>query len=265
MALQHCKKLVLIPAESAGRLHEKPTGRTSGDVISDLDSDIGSILAQKDADAEKKWRMYEQALQRYMHFVKEQRKPIALMASEDGAHQQKDDTGDTTELRKQVAAIVPAKQRGAASALFDFLESPRVRAVIGWDSTGSLSIGDVKINQANIVDLVSDAVRTRKSAQALGWVQFVNALKQLNAPQELLVNAEYRDFMRGQKGSGTDPRHEAVVEGPQGPRGLFAAATLAPSVRRAACMSQKFSGRLAYSRLAAANWRNAYSTRSRST
>ena len=85
MALQHCKKLVLIPAESAGRLHEKPAGRTSGDVISDLDSDIGSILARKDAAAEEKWRLYDQALQRYMHFVKEQRRPITLMASEGGA------------------------------------------------------------------------------------------------------------------------------------------------------------------------------------
>lgn len=164
--LEHVKKLVLIPHESYSRLQDKPIGRTTGELASGLDNDISKILSQKAEDSEK-WRQYQQTLQRYLYFVKEQKKPLEILTTtldptESPTSQPKNDT-----LRATILNIVPKKSQSLASSFFDFIASPRAQSVLSWDETGALRIDGAKVQNGNIIDLVSDTVRSRRKAHAI--------------------------------------------------------------------------------------------------
>ncbi|KAK3918352.1 Histidine decarboxylase [Frankliniella fusca] len=67
--MEHCKKLVLVPHETG----KNPVGRTPEVLMNDLDREMQHILKQKAEDREK-WKLYEQALQKYLYFVNERKK-----------------------------------------------------------------------------------------------------------------------------------------------------------------------------------------------
>ena len=219
--MEHCKKLVLVPHETITRMHEKPVSRTSGDVLSELDTDMKHILARK-ADDSEKWKMYEQTLQRYLHFAKEQRQPVSLSIT---TEQQNDETtSNHAVLRERLAGMIPATLKKSATSLFDLLTSTRTSPPISLDSSGQVKIGDSLIPASNIIDLVCDAVRPRKSARATGWENFASHLKKINTPLELIRNESYIRYIQNQQGSGarhdssegsTPPRRPARGRGPQ--------------------------------------------------
>ena len=49
---------------------------------------------------------------------------------------------------------------------------------------------NVPVPGSNIVDLVNDALRKRKSLQPVGWKMFPRGLKDVNAPMDLIGNPE---------------------------------------------------------------------------
>lgn len=79
--MEHCRKLVLLSQDELAKMKDKPILRTTGEVMSALDEDMGKILKQKAEDSYK-WKMYEQTLQRYLHFADEQRKPLEMTMPE---------------------------------------------------------------------------------------------------------------------------------------------------------------------------------------
>lgn len=193
--MEHCKKLVLVPHETLNRLHDKPVLRTQSDVLGELDSEMQKILLQKSEDSEK-WKLYQQTLQRYLHFVNEQRKPleISIANQTDQSHQ------DHTRFLSQLTTVTPKKFQHHAKALFHSLAQSN--AIVSWDELGQLRIDDTPLPQSHIVELISDAVRTRKIAKARGWKSFATVLKRINVPLDLISNTQYRDQILSQRGSG---------------------------------------------------------------
>ena len=200
----HSKKLVLVPHETLSRLHEKPVTRSGSDVIGELDIEMGKILSQKAEDSEK-WKMYHQTLQRYLHFINEQRKPleISFTSRNDG---QKDfvraNDDDNARLMTQLKAVIPRKFKDNATALFESLTSQQAKPQIEWDALGSVSIQNTPLVQSNIIELISDATRNRTAAKAPGWKKFASVIRKLNVPLNLIANKEYKDFIRTQTGTG---------------------------------------------------------------
>lgn len=202
--MQHCKKLVLMPHESVVRLQEKTTDRTTGDVMTDLDQDMNIIMRRKAEDHEK-WAAYDQVLQRYLHFAREQRKPVALLTADSAAIAS---TADSTvnkadanaAVRSQILAVVPQKVRDQAGQLFDMISSDRAAPFISWDSQGVVSLEGRVFAGTNIIDLVADASRTRKLSQATSWKDFADVLRKINVPLSIIGNANYKNYI--QKGSG---------------------------------------------------------------
>jgi hypothetical protein len=202
--MEHVKKMILVPYDTVERLLEKPMSRTPGEIMSEVDSDMKNILKQK-ADDDEKWKMYEQALQRYLHFAQEQKKPLEISLFSTEREEEKEGLYDSTLInlfRQQLEAVLPKGRRQAGQNLFNLLSQPSAQSVVTWDSTGTVQIDSKTITDSSIVDLVSDASRNRQKAQALGWEEFASALKRLKIPQDLIGNAEYKHFIRSQGGGG---------------------------------------------------------------
>jgi len=220
--MEHCKKLVLMSHDAVAKLTEKPTLRTTSDVMSDLDTAMDKIMKQKAEDSEK-WKMYEQTLQRYLHFAGEQRKPIEFSSpapeigevkTEKEEEISRDLSSKDKDLLHQLELLMPVKLRGNGSALFHFVASPRHRSVISWDVNGQVAISGKIIGGSSIIDLISDASRPRQAAIAYGWSEFAAILKKINAPHELVQNKEYKNFINSQRGDGL-LRNTDVAKQPQ--------------------------------------------------
>lgn len=218
--MQHCKKLVLMSHDAVAKLTDKSMLRTTNEVMTDLDKDMDKILKQKAEDSEK-WKSYEQALQRYLHFAGEQRKPIEISLPENGEVKKEEEeeasrslSAKDKDLLHQLDLLMPVKFQNNGSALYHLLASPRHRSLISWNENGQLIISGQKVEGTSIIDLISDASRPRQSAQANGWSQFAEILKKVNAPQELVQNKEYKSFINSQKGEGL-VSHAYTTQQPQ--------------------------------------------------
>ncbi|KAK3909959.1 Putative uncharacterized transposon-derived protein [Frankliniella fusca] len=153
--MEHCKKLVLVPHETVAKLQEKnPVERTPEVVMNDLDREMQHILKQKAEDREK-WKLYEQALQKYLYFVNERKKPIELYVPDLGS------SNHETTLKQKLLSITPRKFQESAAYLLDHLSTQEAKKFISWDENGRTLVGNQTL--PSIIDLVSDAVRTRDS------------------------------------------------------------------------------------------------------
>ncbi|KAK3924584.1 ATP-dependent Clp protease adapter protein ClpS 2 [Frankliniella fusca] len=75
ISMNHVKKMILVPHESVARLHD-PTPSTTETQLSALDNEMELIMRKKYADDSLKWKLYNEALQRYLHFNNERKKPV---------------------------------------------------------------------------------------------------------------------------------------------------------------------------------------------
>lgn len=198
--MEHCKKLVLVPHETISRFHEKPVTRSAENVMNDLDREMNNILKQKAEDSEK-WKLYEQALQKYLYFVNEQKKPSTLILPSDDTPN-KADVGNAflQNIKEKLISITPTKFKTSASYLYDHLSTPEARKLISWDESGKTSVGGETL--PSIIDLISDVVRTRKTEQIKEWEKFANVLKTLHTPLTIIGNKKYSNFIQNQDGSG---------------------------------------------------------------
>lgn len=207
--MEHCKKLVLVPQETVARIHEKPAIRTSGDVLSDLDSQMQQILQQNVEDS-KKWKLYEQALQRYLFFVNEQRKPLTLLVPGNEKTVTDTPSSDNVSLRDKLLALVPPKFKKSASFLYDHLNTAKGKELITWDDDGVASVNGR--TSSSIIDFIADTVRPRKTAKARDWRTFASVLKSMHTPLEIIGNTEYRQAIESQDGAGIQTYHGTEVE-----------------------------------------------------
>ena len=99
--MNHVKKLILVPQETVARMHETPTF-TPQTQMNSLDTEMSHILSKKYADDSQKWKMYNETLQRYLHFAGETRKPLTIELDS-----KVDDSTRIEAVREQLAAAVP--------------------------------------------------------------------------------------------------------------------------------------------------------------
>jgi hypothetical protein len=86
--------------------------------------------------------------------------------------------------------IIPPKFKNKASTLLDYvLENPR----LAISENQELIIDKNKINDSNIIDIISDISRPRKSIAPTGSEALVHVLLKSNVPKELFGNKQRLD------------------------------------------------------------------------
>ncbi|KAK3925217.1 Torsin-1A-interacting protein 1 [Frankliniella fusca] len=195
--MNHVKKMILVPHESVARLND-PTPSTTVTQLNTLDSEMENIMRKKYADDSLKWKLYNEALQRYLHFKGEQTKPVQISISSVNGEE-----NETTSIREQLAEALPKTYKAAALRLYDYLS--RADSKVTWDSSGVVSLNNQPVPHSNIIDLISDLTRSRKNFEPIGKENFVKALSLTNIPLELIPNEKRRNAIilaRNQGGGG---------------------------------------------------------------
>ncbi|KAK3929580.1 Histone transcription regulator 3-like protein [Frankliniella fusca] len=191
--------MILVPHESVAKLND-PTPSTTETQLSALDNEMELIMRKKYADDSLKWKLYNEALQRYLHFNNERKKPVRISVEDFSL----DDTGDTALIRQQLAAAMPKTYKAAALRLYDYLSTTGSR--VTWDSSGLVCLEGTPVTNSNIIDLISDLTRSRKNFEPVGVLNFIKTLSTLNIPLELIPNEKRRVAIiqaRNQDGGGT--------------------------------------------------------------
>lgn len=171
--MNHAKKMVLISPDALRRLNTPVKDNT----VDTIENDMTKILHAPELEDRTKWSQYQQLMQRCQFFQDQLRQPTEIPIME---------TADFTEkFEVEILRTLPKAFKTKGELLFKRLCASEV---ITWDRNGLVSINGVAIVGSNIVDLVCDVVRFKKSGSPVGWKEFTEALRLINVPQEFIGN-----------------------------------------------------------------------------
>lgn len=197
------RKMVLVPEamllELKGKLPKSPEFQATIGLGHQLDH----IQGREDLNPEEKVALYGHQLHRYRNYLQQARDqgkertfttplPRAekdkVAVEDDGAAADVAADPSSSELEEQVIKSVSKQMQKRAGLLLDHLKKTKV---LKWNSDGEISYRGKRIPQSNIVDLVTNTMRT-KSRRAfrspIGIDEFAQALKETNVPTDYLQN-----------------------------------------------------------------------------
>ena len=155
-----------------------PTHRS----IATLDQEMRTMLDRHGLSDEEKVRQYNQILQRYLEYHDHLRVPSTSSPI----------TNASKDIHDEVLQTVPKSMKRKAEAI---LERISHQSNMSWNERGEFVHDGQVIKGSNIVDLVNDMLRHRKTFQPRGWQDFARALRQNNVPLDLVGNRQRWDWM----------------------------------------------------------------------
>ena len=212
--MEHARKMVLMDPRLLDTLRSPPppppSTDTLGKKVQALDDEMMTILDRKDLDDRTKVTLYNQVLQRYNALsdkhVKEPVRVVSLnesMSAAAAAAPSRAEPGPVVEgtvgapatsatsgIEADVVNTVPKTMQVKARRLMEHLKRD-----IAWTARGELIHEGVPIVGSNVVDLVNDLLRERKT-DPIGWQPFARQLRAINLPMELIGNTSRKAYIR---------------------------------------------------------------------
>jgi hypothetical protein len=165
------KKAILVPSEFGQQV------RPVDEPLSDIDSEMMRIMQMQNLPLDIKIRNYNQLLQRYMTMKNIRNQPLKLDIQEQDSSVVSED---------EILEGIPLTKKEIGRLLLSFI---RKQANIVIERNGEVTINGNRIPDSNIVDLVHDIVRDRKTSKPpAGSRPFLKALKNANIPLEYIGN-----------------------------------------------------------------------------
>ena len=226
--------MVLVPEsllmELKGKLPKSPEFQATLGLGHELDH----IQDREDLNPEEKAGLYGQQLARYRHYLEKARSegktvslPPATPTTDSGeVMADTPPAAETNELDARVIESVGKNMKKKAGLLLDHLKKSKV---VKWNAQGQVSYRGRSIPNSNIVDLVSNTTRlkSRKSLpQPAGMVEFAQALKESNTPNEYVQNPDVIKAMQ-KPGKFSTPKG-VVDDDDQDDTGFHDASSLTP-------------------------------------
>ena len=194
--MKHARKMALVDPRMLDMLRSPPPPTdTLGKKVRALDDEMMTILDRKDLDDRTKVTLYNQVLQRYNVLSdKHAKEPTRVITvNESGAGAAEGAVGapvTTSGIEADVVDTVPKTMQGKARRLME-----RMKRNMSWTARGELIHEGVPVAGSNVVDLVNDLLRKRKT-DPMGWQPFARQLRAMNLPMELVGNVARRDYIR---------------------------------------------------------------------
>ena len=138
--------------------------------LRDLDSEMTSILDKTDIDVSEKVRLYNQALLRYNDMAKM-----------------------SADIMGEVVTTLPKALQEKGRQLVSRLKTTP------WKRQRRVVARRVVVPGSNVVDLVHDLLRKRKTSDPIGWQQFGSQMRAANIPMELVGNIARRRHIQQRK------------------------------------------------------------------
>ena len=186
--MKHAKQMALVPEETLDRFERKQKLETSP-ITSDLlrsDIQLSDILGHSDLNDDERQKLYNASMERYLELRQQKDSQVPTVRFAPIKEEEKQPEPQLSEA--VVVEHIPKTMRPRATALLNRLKSRP--DVITWDKTGQVKIEGETIQDSNISDLVSDAMRARKNFNPTGSKEFFRALFKMNVPKDLVRNQE---------------------------------------------------------------------------
>ena len=155
--------------------------------LRDLDSEMTSILDKTGIDVSEKVWLYNQALLRYDMARMSATKPTPVVVVKEK------ETPATTDIMGEVVTTLPKALQEKGRQLVSRLKTTQ------WNDRGELLHEGVVVSGSNVVDLVHDLLRKRKTSDPIGWQQFGSQMRAANIPMELVGNVARRRHIQQRK------------------------------------------------------------------
>lgn len=218
--MEHARKMILVPEDrykddTVGFLVPPkvdkpvlPTVQTPGDPKTRLDSQMYHILNSKSGTSDyERWNKLKETLRRYLFHKSKDDDEDGSDDDEDDDDTSKNETSkhlvsdlDLSSNSKKVVGEIaenlivdslPKLYKNRGSALLNFIKATDNDKRITWSKQGEVIIDGKKIIGSNIIDLVNDALRRRKSFNPQGRSDFARYLQSINVPRDYVGNKEY--------------------------------------------------------------------------
>ena len=182
--MSHVRKMALVDPRLLETLRTS-TQTPVDTTLRDLDVEMTSILDKSDVDVSEKVRLYNQALLRYNDMAKDRAaKPTPVVVVKEN------EPIVATGVMADVVTTLPKTLQEKGSQLVSRLKTTK------WNDRGELLHEGVAIPGSNVVDLVHDLLRKRKTSDPIGWQQFANQMHAANIPMELVGNVARRQHIQ---------------------------------------------------------------------
>lgn len=198
--MEHTRKMALVDPRLLDSLRAPAPTDTLGRKVQVLDDEMKVILDRQDLADGDKVVMYNQVLQRHNALADRRvREPVRVMtvnkdtspvagAAADPTPPEAGATGMEAAvaagMEADVVDSVPKALRTKARLLME-----RLKRDVVWNARGELMHKGVAVPGSNVVDLVNDLLRQRKTvASPTGWQVFTRQLGTMNLPMELVGN-----------------------------------------------------------------------------
>lgn len=190
------KKLVVVPEKMLQELNDlktknRPTLPVDPEVTKtvDLQFEMDHLLKRNDLSESDKSRMFGESLHKFKQshskalesslgvndikpVIKPEIKPIT----------------NSNNIHDKIIESVPPSMQRKAKLLLQSLEG---HSNLSWDHQGVMQINGKPIKGSNMIDLVNDIIRQRKtSSPPVGWQQFSQGLRDINIPKEYVGNKQ---------------------------------------------------------------------------
>lgn len=168
--------MLIVSPEFVQRL--KSGENAEKNILSQLDDEMQKVLKSKLTDHDK-WAQYNQVLQRYLHFTNQARQPIKIPI-------------ETSSNSLSTAVILSTLPKTFKKKAEVFLRLLTASNDMSWDHKGTVTIKGEILPKSNIVDLVHDVLRPRKTINPPGRLQFADFIKDLNVAHVLLATPKQK-------------------------------------------------------------------------
>ena len=156
-----------------------PLHRTMGH----LDQEMESILHRSDLNDREKVQKYNQILQRFLEYSGKEREPTSTPPPPSNPL-----------LEQQAIDLAPKALKKKAIALMQRIKD---HPEMGWTETGEFVYRGRTIPRSNIIDLIGDMLRARRSVEPEGWREFARIMGETNIPRELVGHERRWRYMQG--------------------------------------------------------------------
>ena len=161
-----------------------------------LSNSFRSILQRTDMAEDQKVKLYGNYLQQYLNRVQKDApghtREIVLNDTSSKSLQSTSTEDENKQLEIEVVNSAPKNLQKQARLLMQRLKEA---ADMGWTAKGELILDGDAIPNTNIVDLINDLLRKRKTSNPQGWQQLIAKLKAHNIPHELVRNPDRLKYL----------------------------------------------------------------------
>ena len=174
--MTHVRKMALIDSRLLETLRT-PMQPQIDPTLAALDAEMTTILDRTDLDVSEKVRLYNQTLLRYNDMAKffaAKPTPVVVVKEKEQI--------DPPDVMADVVTTLPKALQEKGRQLMAHLKTTK------WNDRGELLHEGVAIPGSNLIDLVHDLLRKRKTTDPVGWQQFANQMSAANIPMELVGN-----------------------------------------------------------------------------